>query len=202
MLDIGLGDGILTSSLAPYFDTVTIVDSNKHILNKLLHKHASDKKYRGVISDAENVRLSEQDYDLAVLSHVLYYVDRSKWNIILSHLYDCLKPGGILVIVLGGDEQGKGRLIEDFGGQNLKIDELATWCQKTFGNNEVSFYASEEVFFAKSLENMLHISSFMLADAKIKADRKELIDYINKHFFKSECLYEMSTKQKYIVIRK
>jgi len=121
---------------------------------------------------------------------------------VVNKAYLSLQNNGKLVIVLGGDELQKSELIKHFGGDTIQIDRLARQCSDTFGNSCVSLFQSEEAFYAKTQEAMLHIAAFMLKDANITARRDDLIHYIDGHFKRSDGQYEMTTKQKYIVIEK
>lgn len=202
LLDIGPGDGALTKSIAHKFKHITLVDINHHGLNDLQNLLPDSINIEQISSSISNAKLKTEHYHLVVLSHMLYYVEPKFWLKIIKSAYNSLKKNGILVVIMGGDEQGKAKLIHHFGGQTLEIDQLAIECCNTFGFDNVNLYASNESFWACSQEAMLHISAFMLADANICALKEELDSYINQEFKKSENHFEMTTKQKYIVIRK
>lgn len=79
---------------------------------------------------------------------------------------------------------------------------MAKHCQNIFGCNNISLFSSDEAFYARSKHAMLQIASFMLKDVDITACKDDLIQYIETHFKKGESHYEMTTRQKYIVIDK
>lgn len=202
MLDVGPGDGTLTKKLAPHFKNITLVDNNHHALNYLQKLLPSSLQSTSIIGDILNVNLKSNHYNLAVLSHMLYYIEPTSWFEIIKSVYQSLKNNGLLVIILGGDELGKSELIQYFGGQNLEINPLAIQCQKTFGLSNVKLYASDESFVTCTHEAMLHILGFMLADAKINALEYDLNKYITQKLKYSNNHYEMTTRQKYIIIKK
>lgn len=202
ILDIGPGDGSLILSLAHHFKQVAAVDPNSHVLTNLQKLLPSSNELIQIPKSVLNVEWQPECYNLVILSHMLYYINPQFWIGIIKSAYKSLKKNGILVIVMGGDELGKSELINHFGGEMLKIDQLATECCQTFGKANVNLYAANESFLACSHEAMLHITAFMLADANITASKEELSEYINQNYQYSDNHFEMTTRQKYIVIRK
>jgi 2-polyprenyl-3-methyl-5-hydroxy-6-metoxy-1,4-benzoquinol methylase len=201
-LDVGPGDGSLTLEVAKYFKSITAIDSNHYALDcleKALHQNISLTKINKSIADVD---MDCYSYDLMILSHVLYYVSSNIRLKIIESAYNGLKKNGNLVIILGGDELGKASLIEYFGGENLKIDQLALDCFRIFGANNVSLYASDEAFLTHSKEAMFHIAAFMLGDANISAKNDDLNRYIDRNFQLSENRFLMTTRQKFIIIKK
>jgi SAM-dependent methyltransferase len=202
LLDVGPGDGSLTKSIAQKFKDITLVDINLKALNDLQKLLPTSISIEQISKSILNVELPSDTHHLAVLSHMLYYIDPKSWLEIIKSVYRSLTKNGTLVIIMGGDELDKSELIKHFGGMSLGIDQLATECRNTFGADNVNLYASNESFVSCSQEAMLHISAFMLADANILASKDDLTKYINQKFKKSDSHFEMTTKQKYIIIKK
>lgn len=202
LLDIGPGNFALTKSLLPSFSHITAVDESQYVLNGMdahLLPHIEFEKISASVVNAEFLPIS---YDLAVLSHVLYYIDVTQWIDVIKKAYRSLTNHGRMVIVLGGDELQKSELIHHFGGESIEINHLATQCSDIFGYSHVSLFASDEVFITKTRQAMLHIAAFMLKDAKITASKEDLVRYIEDNLKVNDNHYEMSTRQKYIVIKK
>lgn len=202
LLDIGPGDCSVTKWLAPYFEHLTAVDPNKTILSALENNLTKSEKITKLQTSVLDTNLPENSYDMALLLHILYYVNREKWINVVYSIYNSLNINGYLVIALGGDELGKADLIRHFGGSTLEIDSLADMCKEMFQSENVSLYASTESFVTTSAEAMFHIASFMLADANTTALSDVLEDYIESYFKNRDGFYEMTTKQKYIVVQK
>jgi SAM-dependent methyltransferase len=179
-----------------------MVDINHHALNNLKNALPSSVNSTQITGSILNIDLKSDHYNLAVLSHMLYYVEPQLWLGAIKSVYQSLKENGMLVIILGGDEGGKAELIQHFGGQVLGIDQLALQCRNTFGASHVSFYASDESFVTCTQEAMLHLSGFMLADANISASKEDLNRYITQRLRHSASHFEMTTRQKYIIIKK
>jgi SAM-dependent methyltransferase len=195
LLDVGPGDGSLTKFLAPNFKQITAVDKNHIALTDLKKLLAPSINFLQIPKSILSVELPSDCYHLAVLSHILYYIEPELWLRIVKSAYKSLKQDGVLVIVMGGDEFGKAELIDYFGGQVLQIDQLAIDSCNTFGSDNVNLYVSNESFVSSSLEAMLHIAAFMLADADIRASKKELISYINQKLRFSKKHFELTTRQ-------
>jgi len=202
VLDVGPGDYALTKIVIPEFKNLTVVDENEYILNNSGLALPGHIKINKILGGIESVNLKKELYDLVVMSHILYYVDSKNWMNVVKNAYHSLQSNGMLVIVLGGDELQKADLIKHFGGETLQINTLAKQCYDIFGFSNVSLFSSEEVFFANTLKSMLHISAFMLKDAKITAKKDDLIQYIENNLKVGKSDYRMTTRQKYIVIKK
>lgn len=202
LLDVGPGDAELTLPLITYFDHLTAVDLNHRILSKLKKLIPTKLDYLPIESCILEAQLHDSYYDLAVLSHNLYYIHPSDWLRVVEKTHQSLKHNGILVVVLGGDEAGKADLIRNFGGKTLEIDHLAMKCIESFGQENVDLYASDEIFASLSLDGMVHIAAFMLCDAGVTSTKKELEAYIASKLQCAEYGYKLTTRQKFIVIRK
>lgn len=202
LLDIGPGDGSLTKAIAQHFKQVTLVDVNHNALDNMKELLPLSVNSTQITGSILNVDFKLSHYNLVLLSHMLYYIDPQLWLGIIKSVYQSLKDGGILVIILGGDELGKSELIHHFGGQVLEIDQLAHQCRNTFGDHNVHLYASDESFVTSTQEAMLHIAGFMLADADVTASKDELNRYIIQKLQHSPSHFELTTRQKYIIIKK
>ncbi len=202
LLDIGPGDGALTKTLATYFGNITAIDPNRHILYNLQQFLPSGAHYSPINETILDVKFKSETYDLAILSHVLYYVSPLHWLEVVKSVYAGIKKEGYLVIVMGGDELGKAELIQNFGGNNLSIDELALNCCNEFGAYNTYLSASNEAFISLSKNAMFHIAAFMLGDVNITTHKDLLNQYIERKLKRSDDHFVMTTRQKYIVIQK
>lgn len=205
LLDVGPGCGTLTRWIGKDFNHITVVDNNLKIIENLnkgkriTRKKAELLKIQGSILDA---KLPFNFYDLGVISHVLYYIDKDEWLNVVRHVYNAVKPEGMIVIALSGDQNGKAELIKHFGGELIDINYLAKTCSQQFGSSCVKMFASNEAFYTLDITAMLHIAGFFLCDAHITATREELLTYLTKHCLMQNNRFELSTQQKFILIAK
>lgn len=205
VLDVGPGDGYLIAWIGNKFKQVTAVDINKNFIEQLDVKKRILKRYLELIKihgSILDVGLTANFYDLALLSHVLYYIDSEKWMSVVGNIYQSLKPNGIAVVVLGGDKFGKANLIKYYQGNPIDIDTLAHQCIAKYGSSNVQVFASKETVITKDIKAMLHIAGLFLHDVQVTATKESLTNYINRHCRIFENHFEMTTQQKFILIRK
>lgn len=205
LLDIGPGNGRLTGWIGNKFNNVTVIESNYEEIKqlnlqpKILRDKISLKKINASIVD---VAIQKNFYDLGLLLHVLYYVPQKKWFSIVEKVYQAVNTNGFLVIALSGDNYGKADLIKNFGGHALNIDALTEKCAASFGPENIEVYALKESVWSHSLIAMQHIAGFFLYDANITASHTELTDYLIQQHQIDTNLFEMTSQQKFILIRK
>jgi predicted SAM-dependent methyltransferase len=147
-------------------------------------------------------KLPTEHYDLAILSHLLYYIDKSDWLETIKIAYKAIKPEGYLVITLSGEELGKAELIKYFGGYPVEIDNLTKQCISLFGSENVWVFSSEERVITTDLSSMLHIGGFFLYDARVVANKNILRDYIENHCHQADNTHLITTQQRFIAIKK
>jgi 2-polyprenyl-3-methyl-5-hydroxy-6-metoxy-1,4-benzoquinol methylase len=198
LLDIGPGDGKLTSIVGVNFKQITAVDTCEIALRKteevISNLNAHVTKIQGSILEVD---LPTNYYDLIMVSHVLYYVELSKWMEVAELCYNSLHPGGVMVIVLSGAKLGKADLMHHFSGRSIDID---SYVEKF--SYPVEIFISNESFYAYDLNTILHIAGFLLCDVNTYTTKKELINYLIENHQVDENLFKISTQQEFIVIEK
>ncbi|MDQ7026592.1 MAG: class I SAM-dependent methyltransferase [Anaerolineae bacterium] len=100
-LDVGAGRGTISMPMSRHFDHTTIVEPNTVYFQEVLDW----AKGVGVSLDGHNGDWLEIDSspiqaDLAVLSHVLYFVPYANRSQFVRKAYNCVKRGGYMVIIL------------------------------------------------------------------------------------------------------
>jgi SAM-dependent methyltransferase len=205
LLEIGPGNGVITRWISRKFDHVTIVDNNSEVIknfnltSKILKKNTTLKKIHDSVLSAA---LEHNYYDLANISHVFYYIDYSKWLEATIRIYHAIKPGGILVIVLNGDQYGKLDLIKNFNGRTIPINSFIEDCFKTFTSSKIELFKSIEEAKTMDIISMLQIVGFFLYDVGATAKKDILISYINDFLKNPDKTYTIDFPQKFIVIHK
>lgn len=205
LLEIGPGNGVITKWICRKFNHVTIVDTNYEVIknfnitSKILKKTTTLKKIHKSVLSTE---LEHNYYDLAVISHVFYYIDYSRWLEATIRVYNATKPGGIIVIVINGDQYGKLDLIKKFNGKMIPINSFIQDCFKTFINARIELFKSIEEAKTIDIESMLQIAGFFLYDVGAIAKKADLIAYINNSIKQPDKTYKIDFPQKFIVIHK
>ncbi len=99
-LDIGAGSGNLSKPIAPFFQQTTVVEPNSFYYAELLEWSSSNNvQMDGFNGDWLESQLNVSA-DLTLLAHVLYFVAPEKRADFIRKAYDCVKPGGYMVIIL------------------------------------------------------------------------------------------------------
>lgn len=194
-IDIGIGDGEITKILFPIFNKATLIDTNAKALNQdiaLYSKNTSIKKINMSILDAD---LSEDKYDLIVLSHVLYYLPPDKIMKTLKTLFNNLNKGGQIIIVLSGGLD-KEKIIRDFSGDFICLSKFTNDLYRKFGS--VTIHDIEEYSSACTKKAALQIAGFYLCDGNTTATHKILSEYIE--YYKLEQRYHFSFIQRFVVL--
>lgn len=204
-IDVGFGNGILTKWVGSKFRNLLLVDSNSEAIANFTSHSCLSKKHQTInkIHDSIlEIELAKNCFDLGLLSHVLYYVDEHKWIEATTRLYNAIKPGGILVVVLNGDQYGKINLIQHFNGRLIEIDKYVSNCIDVYQNATINLYKSVETMRSYDLLSMLHLAGFFLYDVGAKATSHELTEYLNTYCRDTKGCYEIQFPQKFIVIKK
>lgn len=205
MLDVGAANGLMTKWIGSRFKKVTAIDSNFEAISCLAaSKRIVRKKTEMELIHASilDVDLKQDYYNLGLLSHVLYYINDSLWVDVAKRVYDAIAPGGLLVIVLNGDELGKLSLLKHFNSRAIDIESFVVRCVNEFQSSHIEVFKSVEVARALDLNSMLQIAGFFLYDAGGLATKRSLMDYVDIHCKKNNGMYEMNFSQKFILINK
>lgn len=205
LLEIGSGSGRLIHWFGNSFKHVTAVDINKKMLdelNKTKRILRNSIQFEKIHASLFNADLKKNSYNLTLLSHVLYYIDRSEWLNAVKLAYNVTCPNGFLLIVMSGNDLGKAALIKHFGGEPIQIDSLTEQCQKLFGSDFVQIFESDERIVSEGLLPILHIGGFFLCDARVTATKQALTTYLQAYCQKKNNFYEITSRQKYILIKK
>ena len=174
-LEIGLGTApIFAQRLVDRFDTYRIIE--KRPLKITLPKNASF-----IESDWESYEGLER-YDVIIASHVIYYF-REK-NQAIQKMFERLKPGGRIFIVVNGKDSDYGSLKEAFSrliGQPYRFtyDEVKDILRKeSYSEHSVSsavgFQSAEDLFETLRL-------SFDQYPEEYEVHKPELLAYFRDH---------------------
>jgi hypothetical protein len=100
LLDIGAGSGNFSKPLSPLFEQTTIIEPNSMYFEELLQWGKSE----GQSLAGYNGNWLDYDFqgkaNLAVMSHVLYFVPSVQRKAFIQKAYASVKGGGFLVIIL------------------------------------------------------------------------------------------------------
>ena len=108
-LDVGPGPGHVTGPLAAVARHLTLVEKDPEYTDTLRAQFPAATVEPVAIQDWQS---HGQFFDFILYSQGLYYHDVTRWLPLCRALYETLKPGGELVIVLNSDEGDWWRILE------------------------------------------------------------------------------------------
>jgi predicted TPR repeat methyltransferase len=101
LLDVGAGPGLIAAPLSVHFDNIGLVEPNPvyclEAVNKVLGPGKLVTAFNGTW---EASQFGEEQFDLIVCAHVLYFVDPENWDDFIQKMVPHIAPGGRLAIVL------------------------------------------------------------------------------------------------------
>ncbi|MFH8294346.1 class I SAM-dependent methyltransferase [Streptomyces sp. NPDC018059] len=120
-LDVGPGEGTMTRGIAPRFERTVCIEPNRSM------RHALADTCPDAWVLAEPVLQADPGVtaDLALLSHVLYYVPRPQWMATVLRIMEWIVPGGLLLVLLEHPDSTCMRMVEHFTGSRFDLGELA-----------------------------------------------------------------------------
>ncbi|WP_437679048.1 class I SAM-dependent methyltransferase [Sorangium sp. So ce131] len=192
LLDVGAGPGAIAARLAPYFDTMTLIEPNDAQLGSSAPAGAE------IVRDVFERFESPRRYDLVLCSHVLYHVPLAEWGGFIDRLLAFVRPGGHCAIVLGAPRGQNYELHLDFTSMVIDSSVLL----KTLRDKQLAFdvVGSHNAYTAATLEEMVTLCRFfVLADcysaeqlaALTEPEARALDDKIRGHA--ARCLTEDGT---------
>jgi len=201
LLDVGPGNGGLHKLIRRPFSNVTTVDIQEKYLDNLRKTQRKHKNNYYLNGDIQDVTLPIDHYDLAVLSHVLYYCDESSQFEIIRKMLNSVKVGGQVVIVLSTGLT-KAKLVNKFQGQLPNVDSLIAQCVNKLSAS-TKIYNSKSYFISKSMKAMLHIMGIFLHNSETFAIRDDLEEFaLANCFHKDHEVFCMDSQQTSIVLQR
>lgn len=174
LLDVGIGCGTFTRAMLPFFQQATLVEPAKEILQSF--HYTGKTKLERILDSIENISLSACEYDLVMMSHVLYHIPAPKRLDVINKLYNATSEKGAVVIVYE-DSLDRRALTMNFGATCFNSEPILNFCKDNFSSVEV-FKFENQVYY-NQLEDAYNICRVYLHDAFIHAKKKELIEWIN-----------------------
>jgi 2-polyprenyl-3-methyl-5-hydroxy-6-metoxy-1,4-benzoquinol methylase len=197
MLDIGVGNGELTKFIGLYYKTITVVDNSRTSLDNLPDYYPTnetkiDKIYGSVLLN----EIPAKNYDLILLSHVLYYIEPEKRGLLVKKLSQLLSDDGVMVLIFN-EGMSRYELTKHFGGKNFEFDELIYSIYQDY--KFVQMISSKEIIQTNNTAEILAIAGVCLKDAGVTANREEVEEYLNLTHY-NDNTYHIDMIQEIIVI--
>ncbi len=187
-LDVGPADGSMTRHLARLFEHTVCIEPSPPMREALV-RTCPDARVL-----AEPVLRADPDVsvDLALLSHVLYYVPRPQWTAAVLRIMGWLAPGGCMV--------------EHFTGSCFDLRELSDELGSASGElvGDVRLETIPARYRTEDLAEAVTVADFHLSVPSTRSDasgqgtpvRREAVeDYVRGHFHDPDGGYTISNDQ-------
>lgn len=182
-LDVGPADGTTTRHVGRAFERTVCIEPSEPMRRALRHTCP------GAVVLAEPVLEAEPGVaaDLALLSHVLYYVPRAQWTATVLRTLEWVGPGGSLLIILQNPENACMRMVRHFTGCRFDLAELARDLAgaRTDLVGEVVMDGVPALYRSAGLEEAVDVALFHLSVPGPRAPlpaREAVADYVRRHF--------------------
>lgn len=181
LIDVGAGNGKVTSWLIDSFDRTIAIEPNESLREELKRNCPQIEVIPEKILDAKITALG----DLILCSHVFYYIDDTEWMINLERLASWLSPEGALVVVLQNHETNCMQMLEHFFGRRFDLIGLAQAFQHERGEEyEVEVETGRAQAITSDFDSSYTIAEFMLNLLPMSAPpaRSDFEEYVRSHF--------------------
>ncbi|MEU0336757.1 class I SAM-dependent methyltransferase [Streptomyces sp. NPDC006193] len=193
-LDVGPADGTTTRHLAPRFERTVCIEPSEP-MRRALARTCPDADV--VAEPVQQARIDAQA-DLALLSHVLYYVPRAQWAATVARIMTWLAPGGVLVVLLQNPDEACMRMVHHFTGLRFDLrelaDELAALPPELVGGTELDVVPAR--YRSRDLREMLAVADFLLSVPGGPSPAREAVEaYVQQHLRDGDGGYVMRHDQ-------
>lgn len=103
ILDYGAGKGFLTAQLLERGFKVSCFDLSEETTRSLDVKFKANPNYLGSFATSE-IEANRGSFDAILLIEVIEHLEAEARKVVLSHIHDLLKPGGIVIISTPNNE--------------------------------------------------------------------------------------------------
>ncbi|MFF9581263.1 class I SAM-dependent DNA methyltransferase [Streptomyces achromogenes] len=194
LLDIGAAQGTTTRYLAPYFERIVCVEPSEPMRRAL----ARECPQAEVVAEPVGEARVDARADLALLSHVLYYIPRTRWAVTTARVMEWLAPGGVLLVLLQTPDNACMRMVRHFTGHHFDVrdlvGELATLPPGLVGRTELETVPAR--YHGRDLEETLRVVGFLLSVPGAPSPTREAVEaYVRRHFDNEDGTYTIRHDQ-------
>ncbi|CAL9324648.1 class I SAM-dependent methyltransferase [Streptomyces sp. SudanB182_2057] len=201
LLDIGAAQGTTTSYLAPYFERVVCVEPSEPMRRALARACPRAELVAEPVGEAR----VDARADLALLSHVLYYIPRAQWAATTARVMEWVAPGGVLLVLLQNPDSACMRMVRHFTGRHFDVrelvGELAALPPGLAGRTELDVLPAR--YHGRSLEETLTVADFLLSVPDAPSPTREAVEaYVRRHFDNEDGTYTFRHDQHVLSIER
>lgn len=183
-VDVGAGDGVTTRYVGRYFEHTIAIEPSAPMRQALRRACPDAVVLNEPIDEVElDVRA-----DLALCSHMLYYVPESAWLDTVRRVLNWVAPGGELLVMLQNPENECMRMVRDFTGVRFDLSDLARRLEPN-GNGlveSVTMVTLPTRYRSTNLAEAFDVAELMINVPALRSmrlpSRQELETYVVQHF--------------------
>src|SRR5690606_24928290 len=97
VLDVGSGDGVIASLVAPRARTLTCLDRSPRVVEAAAARLEGFTNVELVVGDMHDMPLPDQRFDQVLLFNVLTYAERPRD--VVGEAFRVLRPGGTIAVI-------------------------------------------------------------------------------------------------------
>jgi hypothetical protein len=205
LLDVGPADGTTTRHLAPSFERTVCIEPSEP-MRRALRQNCPDAV---VLPDPVLEAEPGVTADLALLSHVLYYVPAEQWTATVLRIMEWVAPGGLLLVLLQNPDNPCMNMVRHFTGCRFDLGELARELAGAPPGlvGEVALDTLPARYTGSGLGETVEVAEFHLTLPPPLGDgtpppRDSVEDYVRRHFLTPEGGYTIPHEQDVLRIRR
>ncbi|MEU2060901.1 class I SAM-dependent methyltransferase [Streptomyces sp. NPDC013455] len=180
-LDVGAADGTTTRCLAPHFERTVCIEPSEPMRRALVRACPGAE----VVAEPVGEARVDAQADLALLSHVLYYVPRPEWAATTARIMEWVAPGGVLLVLLQDPDNACMSMVRHFTGCRFDVrelvGELAALSPGLVGRTELDVVPA--LYRGRDLAETVTVADFHLGVAGTPPPPREAVErYVRRHF--------------------
>ncbi|MET9514836.1 methyltransferase domain-containing protein [Streptomyces sp. NPDC002994] len=210
-LDVGAGAGETTAHLGQHFERTVAVEPSASMRERLLQACPDAVVVARPIESADGADGADLKgkADLALLSHVLYYLPEEAWLPTLRRVLGWVAPGGTLLVMLQSPGNACMRMVEHFTGTRFDLRPIARQLRGQ-EPEQVSGWSIETLdvrYRTRRFAEAMDVAEFMVNVPVLPTldplpARADLVAYVEKHFARPDGTYVISHAHDILCVRR
>lgn len=158
LVDVGAGNGLVTSALADLFSDVVAIEPNPLFADELARSCPKASVLRSTLFEVRDILAA----DLVICSHVFFHIPEDLWVDSIKNMVNWLRPGGEVGILLQAPATDCRRLLKTFSISLPNLRHAGQLLQAiSMGRVEASIETIPASVNAPDLATATEVSEFM-----------------------------------------
>ncbi len=205
-IDVGPADGVTTRHVGRFFQHTVCIEPSAP-MRQALARTCPDAV---VLADPVLQARPGVSADLALLSHVLYYVPRRDWVKTVQRIMEWVEPSGTFLVLLQKPDNACMRMVHHFTGKRFDLEELADELAATSCGliGDVRLDTVPARYRSTDVDETVAVAGFHLSVPKDHSGnsaplaREAVKEYVQQHFKTGERDYCINHDQQVLRIER